>query len=183
MSDAFSFLIQQPGTTPVPCELPLGSYLIGRGEGCPIRLRHPEVSDRHARLLLARDRGTIEDLGSENGTWTQGRRVEAPLALAPGQEIGIGPYLLVVQRVPAGAAHAPPPSPPPLPAHVPPKPHPPAPAVPQTAGTPASPAAFRPGWLGDLLDDAAGALGRGGHFCRRGDRGGFAGGCTGRSDR
>ena len=144
MSDAFSFLIQQPGTTPVPCELPLGSYLIGRGEGCPIRLRHPEVSDRHARLLLARDRGTIEDLGSQNGTWTQGRRVEAPLALAPGQEIGIGPYLLVVQHVPDSAAHATPPSPPPLTAHVPPKPHPPAPAVPLNADTSAEPAAFRP---------------------------------------
>jgi len=144
MSAEFSFIIKQPGTSPTPLDLPLGSFLIGRGKGCGIRLRHPEVSERHARLVLTRDRGTIEDLGSANGTWTGGRHIEAPTPLAAGQEIGIGPYLLVVQGVPAGAAHAPPPSPPPLPAHVPPKPHPPAPATPRTAGPPAGPTAFRP---------------------------------------
>jgi pilus assembly protein CpaF len=140
MSATFSFLIQQPGTPPVPCELPLGSYLIGRAEGCPIRLRHPEVSDRHARLVLAGERGVIEDVGSQNGTWTQGRRLEAPVTLVPGQEIGIGPYLLVVRSVPAGAA----PPPPPLTVPVAPKPRPPAPDMPRTDAPLPGLAAFTP---------------------------------------
>jgi pilus assembly protein CpaF len=142
MSETYSFLIQQPGSEPVPCELPLGSYLIGRGEGCPIRLRHSEVSDRHARLTLARERGMIEDVGSQRGTWTQGRRVEAPAPLTPGQEIGIGPYLLVVKSVPASAQHAP--QPPPSPPVTTPKPRPPVPVAPPAEPAAAAPATFTP---------------------------------------
>jgi pilus assembly protein CpaF len=102
MQNVYAFIIQQPGAAPVTCELPVGTYTIGRGEGCQIRLRHADVSERHACLKLSADQGYIEDLGSQNGTWTQGRRVTAPAPLTPGQEIGIGPYLLVVKAVPAG---------------------------------------------------------------------------------
>ena len=137
MSAEFSFTIKQPGTSPTPLDLPLGSFLIGRGEGCPIRLRHSEVSERHARLVLARDRGVIEDLGSQNGTWMQGRRLAAPAALAPGQEIGIGPYLLVVRGVPSATAPAPT-------APAPAKPRPPTPAVPRNGGPAAGHPAFLP---------------------------------------
>jgi pilus assembly protein CpaF len=144
MSAEFSFTIKQPGTSPTPLDLPLGSFLIGRGEGCSIRLRHPEVSERHARLVLTRDHGTIEDLGSANGTWTQGRRIEAPIPLSAGQEIGIGPYLLVVHRVPAGAAHVPPPIPPAQASEPPsPPPTPAAQATPQTAAPAAAKSPFR----------------------------------------
>ncbi|MGI6100523.1 MAG: ATPase, T2SS/T4P/T4SS family, partial [Kiritimatiellia bacterium] len=144
MSAEFSFIIKQPGTSPTPLDLPLGSFLIGRGKGCGIRLRHPEVSERHARLVLTRDRGTIEDLGSANGTWTGGRHIEAPTPLAAGQEIGIGPYLLIVQRVPEAAAHVPPPVPPVQTSEPPSPPSPPAaPPAPQPAEQPAGKSPFR----------------------------------------
>lgn len=57
----------------------------------------PELSRRHARLSHGADRKlTIEDLGSANGTFVNGNRIEAPLTLAVGDVIRIGRTVLEV---------------------------------------------------------------------------------------
>lgn len=73
---------------------PLGTVVIGRDEGCDLRLdrqRDLEVSSRHAEIFLDPERGLrIRDLGSTNGTFVDGERVEdAPLA--NGSRIELGP--------------------------------------------------------------------------------------------
>ena len=50
-------------------ELGEGLYVIGRGEGCRIRLDAPEVSERHAILTIRGDQARLEDLHSANGTY------------------------------------------------------------------------------------------------------------------
>ena len=45
-----------------------GDYIIGREEGCHIRVEAELVSRRHAKLVLNYDHAVIEDLGSANGT-------------------------------------------------------------------------------------------------------------------
>jgi len=99
-------------------ELPPGLYTIGRGEACKIRLRHPEVSERHALLTLRETGITIEDLHSSNGTVVDGRPIQEPTRLHADDVVGLGPCLLrvsSVEPVPAGLPPAPVPVPPPLP--------------------------------------------------------------------
>lgn len=73
-------------------EIPLldGAHLVGRGEECAIRCDSARVSRRHARVRIEGDRVTIEDLGSRNGTWLHGRRLEGPAEIVPGDVVVIG---------------------------------------------------------------------------------------------
>ena len=104
MDTAAKILIKQPGAAPFPCTLPAGEYTIGRSETCRIRLRHPEVSEVHALIRVVPGECLVEDKGSSNGTWIFGGQISVPTRLTPGMEIGIGPYLLVVESLPAAPA-------------------------------------------------------------------------------
>jgi SARP family transcriptional regulator, regulator of embCAB operon len=48
-------------------------------------------------------RAVLDDLGSRNGTWVGGRRIEGPVELAGGDTIGVGPETIVFLG-PGGAA-------------------------------------------------------------------------------
>ncbi|MGK7345279.1 MAG: FHA domain-containing protein [Candidatus Nitrospinota bacterium M3_3B_026] len=68
---------------------------IGRAEGRQIRLESPMVSRKHARIYKSGEGARVEDLGSNNGTYVNGKRVEeADVSL--GDEIRIGPFALRV---------------------------------------------------------------------------------------
>jgi DNA-binding winged helix-turn-helix (wHTH) protein len=67
-----------------------GENLIGRDAGAVVRIDTPEISRRHARITVGGDVVTLEDLGSKNGTYRNGRRLEAPERLEDGDEIWIG---------------------------------------------------------------------------------------------
>ncbi len=57
----------------------------------------PEISRRHARITRrAGDQLTIEDLGSTNGTFVNGKRIEAPTPLTPGDTLKMGTTTLQV---------------------------------------------------------------------------------------
>ncbi len=57
-------------------------------------LDHPHVSRLHASLTIAADGVVLADLGSANGTYRNGRRIERPTSLKPGDRIDIGPFSL-----------------------------------------------------------------------------------------
>ena len=97
-------------------ELPAGLYTIGRGEACKIRLRHPEISERHALLTLRETGITIEDLHSSNGTVVDGSPIQEPTRLHADDVVGLGPCLLRVSTaVPIPPETPAAPTPPPLP--------------------------------------------------------------------
>jgi pSer/pThr/pTyr-binding forkhead associated (FHA) protein len=57
----------------------------------------PEISRRHARVVRGADgKLTIEDLGSANGTFVNGERIEAPRMLRVGDLIRVGKTILEV---------------------------------------------------------------------------------------
>ena len=57
-----------------------------------------EISRQHARIASDADgRYLIEDLGSTNGTYVNGRAVESPVALETGDRIEMGASALIVQ--------------------------------------------------------------------------------------
>lgn len=85
-------------------ELLAGENIVGRDPDVRIRLNAPGISRRHARIVVAGDRLTIEDLGSKNGTFVQGQRIEGVHDLRDGDEIRLSRELLVIDRpVPAGS--------------------------------------------------------------------------------
>jgi ABC transport system ATP-binding/permease protein len=70
--------------------------VIGRGHDCDVRLDDPLVSRRHARLLASEIGTGIEDLGSSNGLYVNGRRRPGITPLHPGDVIQLGGTLWMV---------------------------------------------------------------------------------------
>jgi len=72
--------------------------LIGRSARAHFVIDHDSISRNHARFLI--DRGTLllEDLDSMNGTWVDGKKLEAnePVPLAPNGIVEIGKLALRV---------------------------------------------------------------------------------------
>src|SRR3954466_15727966 len=134
-------------------------FTIGREAGVDLVLADGKASRRHAALRVLPDgRATLYDLGSSNGTFVDGRRIQSTL-LQGGEQIQIGDTVLVAdgaapaqEAAPvAAAAPQPPrpqpvqptpptepltPPPPPAPAPPPPRPDPPPPATPPPVAPP-----------------------------------------------
>ena len=62
-------IIRQGSAEPVQAVLPNGAYLIGAGRNCHIRLEQPDISGRHAQLVISDAAINVMDLGSSNGTF------------------------------------------------------------------------------------------------------------------
>ena len=67
-----------------------GDHVLGREPAADIYLDATNVSRRHAVIRIADGAATLEDLGSKNGTFIGGRRVDAVTALSDGDRIQIG---------------------------------------------------------------------------------------------
>jgi diguanylate cyclase (GGDEF)-like protein len=64
--------------------------VIGRGQKAQIRLLDDGISREHAQLVILKDRIVLQDLGSTNGTYCNGLKVEANKELADGDKILVG---------------------------------------------------------------------------------------------
>jgi transcriptional regulator with AAA-type ATPase domain len=82
-------------TVPLPAE---GEVLIGRGNAVDVALEDGRASRRHARLRVGAEI-EVEDLGSANGTFVRGRKLQPRRAttVLPGEAIRIGDLVLMVQ--------------------------------------------------------------------------------------
>jgi pSer/pThr/pTyr-binding forkhead associated (FHA) protein len=79
-------LVSPDGSLVIPLAAPL--TLIGRHDDCDVHLDSSRVSRRHCCLARDGDKVAVRDLGSTNGTWVGGHRVEEGL-LQVGDELGI----------------------------------------------------------------------------------------------
>ncbi len=75
-------------TIPLPATRRL--LVIGRSAACDIVLDLPMVSGRHATLAPDGDGWLVRDLGSTNGTFVRGRRIDGPCLVSLGEVIGLG---------------------------------------------------------------------------------------------
>jgi S-DNA-T family DNA segregation ATPase FtsK/SpoIIIE len=88
--------------------LDAGDCVIGRDEGCTMTIDDPTVSRAHLRVRLVDGAVSVVDVGSENGTSVEGRR------LAPGDErlihgdeiVRLGRTLLTVEDTPVADGDA-----------------------------------------------------------------------------
>ncbi len=76
--------------------LPSKVTVIGRRKDCDLRIPLMPVSRRHCQLILNNETLKIRDLGSRNGTFLNGQRIEEASAKA-GDNITIGPLTFAVQ--------------------------------------------------------------------------------------
>ena len=72
---------------------------IGRDEGTDIVIDNTSVSRKHAEIRKEGFRWVVEDLGSSNGTFLHGQKIESPQAVTAGDEIGFGKFMLVFDKV------------------------------------------------------------------------------------
>jgi FHA domain/Domain of unknown function (DUF1707) len=89
------------GAAPEALRLPLElvrdrPLTLGRSRYCDVVVAHDTVSRRHAELWREGDRCYVVDLGSSNGTWVGGRRVERERRVRSGDQILLGGCLVVV---------------------------------------------------------------------------------------
>lgn len=82
-----------------------GSVVIGRQADCDISIASEEISRRHAQLKATPAGLAVEDLGSSNGTYINGKRVQQGL-MRPGEELRLDNirFLLVApgMEIPGG---------------------------------------------------------------------------------
>ena len=71
-------------------ELPFGATRIGRSGGCRIVIEDPTISREHAEVTVEGARVVVRDLGSRNGTWKDGERVETEIELRDGDRLRLG---------------------------------------------------------------------------------------------
>jgi predicted component of type VI protein secretion system len=72
------------------------ALVLGR-QAADLLIEDPEVSRRHAALRPAGDGLELEDLGSLNGTWVNGARIQGPVRLEPGDRVQLGDTLFEVR--------------------------------------------------------------------------------------
>ena len=91
-------ILRHDGTELGRVTLPPGEYVIGRDAQADIR-----GDSQHARLAVNYDHLIIEDLGSNNGTFVNERRVTECTRLFPNQPVRLGDVTLEIHRQRASA--------------------------------------------------------------------------------
>lgn len=71
------------------------SIIVGRDEHADVRIDNPSVSRRHAEIRLGDNGWVVEDLGSSNGTFLRGGKIDGAQSIGLGDEIGFGKFSIV----------------------------------------------------------------------------------------
>jgi DNA-binding winged helix-turn-helix (wHTH) protein len=79
-----------------------GENIIGREREATAWIDVHSVSRRHARIIVAGDVATLEDLGSKNGTFLKGKAVTNPQPLHDGDRLRIGTVEMTLRRYAGG---------------------------------------------------------------------------------
>lgn len=82
-------LVKVPGEPATELNLPPGLHQVGRSADAHFQINHPSVSSSHCLITVTADGATIKDLGSTNGTWSDGQRIQEK-PLRPGQCLRLG---------------------------------------------------------------------------------------------
>ena len=81
-----------------------GENLVGRDLPIDVWLDSGGVSRKHARVVVEGESAWVEDLGSKNGTWVNGRKVSGRTEVSDGVEIRFGPVQMWLRwTIPAGS--------------------------------------------------------------------------------
>lgn len=82
-----------PPDSSVP--MALRTWLVGRSNACDVSVDDSAVSSRHCRLTEIPNGFLLEDLGSRNGTFVNGVRIENPVTIRIQDEVTLGQTVLM----------------------------------------------------------------------------------------
>ena len=71
------------------------SIVVGRDDVADVVIDNPSVSRRHAEIRLGDEGWVVEDLGSSNGTFLRGSKIDGAHSIGLGDEIGFGKFSIV----------------------------------------------------------------------------------------
>lgn len=89
--------IYSPLFSPFRHPLTESTISIGRASDCTIPIKDRYLSRRHAEIISANGSWVLKDLGSANGTYLNGNRVERDSPLRPGDRIRLGDTEIVFE--------------------------------------------------------------------------------------
>ena len=70
---------------------------LGRANDCEVAIPDQEVSRQHAKVTLHNSGIWVQDAGSRNGVFINGKRVVRPTELRPGGKLTIGPHEFILE--------------------------------------------------------------------------------------
>jgi hypothetical protein len=89
---------------PVKLDPKQASYVLGRDLDVQVRLPSLKSSRRHAEVRWKDGKVLIRDLGSRNGTWVDGSRIDKQAVLEDGQMVRLGDSILTYRFLVPGEA-------------------------------------------------------------------------------
>jgi pSer/pThr/pTyr-binding forkhead associated (FHA) protein len=72
-----------------------GKAVVGRDSDSTLQIPLAEISRRHCQVSVKKDKVTVRDLGSSNGTYVNKKRIQQA-TLKPGDTLKIGPVVFTV---------------------------------------------------------------------------------------
>ena len=66
-------------------------FFIGRSPECNLRANSDAISRRHCAITVGDNDVTIKDLGSRNGTYVNGTRIDGEHRIKMGDQLRVGP--------------------------------------------------------------------------------------------
>ncbi|HHS96440.1 MAG TPA: FHA domain-containing protein [Chloroflexi bacterium] len=89
-------IIEKKGTPIAETRLAHGTLTLGRSRKVDIRIDHPTVSNRHAKVVTIFGASYIEDLDSLNGTFVNDKKIHMH-TLHHGDEVRLGSADIVLR--------------------------------------------------------------------------------------
>jgi DNA-binding winged helix-turn-helix (wHTH) protein len=81
-----------------------GEHVLGRDPDLDLFFDSPSVSRRHALIRISAAQATVEDLGSKNGTFVRGCRIERPTRIVDGDVVTVGSIDMTVRAIRAAGS-------------------------------------------------------------------------------
>ena len=84
--------VYRPGESALEAKLNTGAYVIGASKDCHVRIDRPDISGRHAQVIIRDNKIIIMDLGSSNGTFIGNDQIYSgePRDISNGATVHIG---------------------------------------------------------------------------------------------
>ena len=91
-----SFEVRPADGAPRRVTLGDGRHVFGRAKDCAVSIDDRTLSRRHAAFVVAGGRVSVEDLGSLNGTFVGGARIQEATEVGDGRVVGLGEQVTVL---------------------------------------------------------------------------------------
>jgi hypothetical protein len=96
MAASFQFVMRSGPTPGATFPLEGDQLVVGRDATSNVAISDAEVSRKHARLTFQGGKYVLEDLGSTNGTFVNGKRLTGPVVLKAGDLVSLGEQIVLV---------------------------------------------------------------------------------------